>query len=252
MTVCYFTGTGNSLYVANRIGGKLLSIPKLMREERVDISDEAVGVVCPVYCGEMPKKVNEFFAKASIKADYFFFVCTYGMADSVAKQNAVTAAQKAGLTVSYVNTIRMVDNFLPGFEMQNQMETAAGKGIEEHLDQICSDIAARKINPVTVGAGDKLKMNMLHQAMGKSVLKGIAAQSYIVNSDCILCGICAKVCPANNITVTDKVDFSDHCEVCYACLHNCPKNAIHLKNERSSARFRNEHITLGEIIAANG
>ena len=82
-------------------------------------------------------------------------------------------------------------------------------------------------------------------------IKKNAAKKYIVNDSCIRCGICAKVCPADNITVNDKVVFSDHCENCYACLHNCPKNAIHLKNERSTVRFRNEHVTLKDIISAN-
>ena len=75
---------------------------------------------------------------------------------------------------------------------------------------------------------------------------------YTVNDACIRCGVCAKVCPANNITVTkDGVTFSDHCEVCYACLHNCPQSAIHMRLEAGTAHFRNEHISLKDIIAAN-
>jgi len=44
MTICYFTATGNSLYVARRIGGRLLSISQLMRQEMIRIEDEAVGL----------------------------------------------------------------------------------------------------------------------------------------------------------------------------------------------------------------
>lgn len=94
-------------------------------------------------------------------------------------------------------------------------------------------------------------MALVRNTMGRVVLKVTAAQHYIVTDACIRCGICAKVCLANNITVTDQVRFSDHCEDCYACLHACPKNALHMKNERSAVRFRNEHVTLKEIIAAN-
>ena len=78
MTVCYFSGTGYCLYVARRIGGTLLSIPQLIRQESIEIADEAVGIVCPVYNGEMPMMVRAFLKKAHIRAEYFFFVYTYG------------------------------------------------------------------------------------------------------------------------------------------------------------------------------
>ena len=48
MTICYFTATGNCLYMARRIGETLLSIPQLMRQKVITIEDDAVGVVCPV------------------------------------------------------------------------------------------------------------------------------------------------------------------------------------------------------------
>jgi len=71
MTVCYFTASGNCLYVARKIGGTLLSIPQLMRQNEIVIEDDAVGVVCPVYNAEMPMMVREFMRKASIKTEYF-------------------------------------------------------------------------------------------------------------------------------------------------------------------------------------
>ena len=75
---------------------------------------------------------------------------------------------------------------------------------------------------------------------------------YLLTDACIRCGVCAKVCPANNITVTrNGVRFADRCEVCYACLHNCPQNAIHMREERSPVRLRNEHVSLQDIVEAN-
>ena len=160
--------------------------------------------------------------------------------------------EKAGKKPSYVNAIKMVDNYLPGFEIQHQIETAGEKKIDEHIDEVVRDIKERNCNVHTVGIGGKIGMALIHGTMGKAILKGTAAQDYIVNDSCVKCGICAKVCPANNITVNDKVVFSNHCEVCYACIHNCPKNAIHLKNEKSAVRFRNENVTMQEIMSANG
>ncbi|MCR4962479.1 MAG: EFR1 family ferrodoxin [Firmicutes bacterium] len=127
MITCYFTASGNCLYVAKRIGGTLLSIPQLMRQETVEISDEAVGIVCPVYAGEMPAMVRAFMQKARIHTDYFFFIYTYGMGYGEAFAHAELAAQDAGLKLCYINAIQMVDNYLPIFKMQEQIETLPKK-----------------------------------------------------------------------------------------------------------------------------
>ena len=251
MKICYFTATGNSLYVAKRLGGELLSIPKQMKSGQLEIEDDAVGVVCPVYAGEMPGMVRRFLKRASIKTDYLFFVYTFGMSETVARPNAITVSKSAGLALDYVNVVKMVDNYLPGFEAQHQIDTAGEKDIESQIDRVRADIAARKKNATGVSALKKVEMALIRGTMGRVIFDNKAAQKYIVTDSRVRCGICAKVCPADNIAVTDAVHFSDRCEVCYACLHNCPKNAIHLKNEKSDARFRNEHVTLKEIIAAN-
>ena len=72
MTVLYFTATGNSLFVARKIGGELLSIPKLVKEGKYEVKDDVVGLVCPTYCADVPRMVREYLAKATIEADYTF------------------------------------------------------------------------------------------------------------------------------------------------------------------------------------
>ena len=251
MTICYFTASGNCLYVARRIGGNLLSIPQLMRQEKIEITDDAVGIVCPVYAVEMPMMVRDFIAKAKINAEYFFFIYTYGMGYAEAFAHVEFATKDAGLKLSYINAIQMVDNYLPIFDMQEQINTLPEKHVEEQIDKVCSDIKLRATTTVTITDKTISEMKKYSDMLAVPILRKDTAQSYIVNDKCIRCGICAKVCPANNITVTNKVSFSNHCEVCYACLHNCPQNAIHLVKEANTVRFRNEHITLKDIIQAN-
>lgn len=251
MTVCYFTTSGNCLYVAKRIGGTLLSIPQLMKQDSIEITDDAVGIVAPVYAVEMPMMVKEFLIKAKIKTDYFFFVYTYGSGYAEAFAHVELVCREKGLKLSYINAIQMVDNYLPGFEMQNQIDTLPKKNVEGQIEKLLSDIADRSETPVKIGAVNKAQMAMYQKMLAKRILRKDTAREYIVNDNCTRCGICAKVCPADNITVTDKMHFANKCEVCYACLHNCPQNAIHMKNERSAVRFRNEHITLKDIILAN-
>lgn len=252
MTVCYFTATGNCLYVARRIGGTLLSIPQLMRQDTIDLEDDAVGIVAPVYAVEMPMMVKAFLEKARIKTEYFFFVFTYGMGYAEAFAHVKQVCDEKALKLSYINAVQMVDNYLPGFEMKNQIETLPKKDVEGQLEQLLRDIEARRETEVKITAAVKAQMAFYHKMLAKRILQKDTAQSYLVTDQCVRCGICAQVCPANNITVTkDGVRFADRCEVCYACLHNCPQNAIHIKGERSAARFRNGQITLKEIIDAN-
>lgn len=252
MTICFFTATGNCLYVARRIGGTLLSIPQLMKQDRIEISDDAVGVVCPCYAGEMPMMVKAFLSKAHIETGYFFFIYTYGMGVGEALAHAKLAAEAAGLRLDYANLIRMVDNYLPGFEMQNQMDTLPGKDVEGQLERVCRDIRERAFRPVAITPAVKAKMVMYKKMLADRILKKDTARHYLVNGQCTRCGVCAKVCPAGNITVTEAgVQFSDLCEVCYACLHNCPQNAIHMKQEQSAVRFRNDQVSLKDIIDAN-
>ena len=251
MTICYFTATGNSLYVAKRIGGTLLSIPKLMKENEIIVNDDAVGIIAPVYAGNMPVMVQKFLKKAKIKTNYLFFISTYGMSYSVAKVNAKSIANESGLKIDYVNVVKMVDNYLPGFDIKKQIESVHKKNIEGQIDYICKDLSSKKKNVSSINLLQKVAMWIVNNTMGKALFDKNAAKKYVVDNNCILCGTCAKVCPAKNISVNDKVIFADKCEVCYACIHNCPKKAIHVKLEKSKDRFRNEHISLNEIIESN-
>ena len=251
MTICYFTASGNCLYVARKIGGTLLSIPQLMRQDSIEITDDAVGIVCPVYAVEMPMMVREFLKKAKINTDYFFFIYTYGMGYGEAFAHVELASREAGLTLRYINAVKMVDNYLPIFKMRDQIDSLPKKDVEGQLETVCRDIAERKETTVKINVKTKIAMALYDRQLAKPILRKETAKEYIVNDSCILCGICAKVCPADNITVTDHVEFSDRCEVCYACLHNCPQEAIHLKKEAGAERFRNEHVSLKDIIDSN-
>lgn len=252
MTICYFTATGNCLYVARRIGGTLLSIPRLMRQERIEIEDDAVGIVAPVYAAEMPMMVKAFLENARIKTDYFSFIYTYGMGYAEAFTHVEVTARKVGLTLSYINAIQMVDNYIPFFDMREQIDTLPAKNVEGQIERVVRDIAERRLKPVRVTEANLAEMARWTRNHAANILKKDTALSYTVNDDCVRCGICAKVCPANNIEVTkDGVRFSVHCEVCYACLHNCPHHAIHMPLEAGTTQFRNEHVTLKDIIQAN-
>lgn len=49
------------------------------------------------------------------------------------------------------------------------------------------------------------------------------------------------------------VHTMENCQLCMACIHHCPKNAIRLNmpEKNPDARYHNENIRLTEIVEAN-
>lgn len=62
--IFYFTGTGNSLYIAKQIEASPISIPQVIHEEKQEYSAESIGIVAPVYGHEVPPMVKEFLKNA--------------------------------------------------------------------------------------------------------------------------------------------------------------------------------------------
>lgn len=250
MTVFYFTGTGNSLFVAKTIGGKLYSIPQLMKNKQFVFEDDIIGLVFPVYGWSLPKIVKKFINNIEINTNYTFIIGTYGTIHGSCIHNIVKYLKTKNIEINYANSIKMVDNYLPVFEMNKQIKTLKKKKVNEKLGIIVNNIN-NKLNYIPYsGIGERI-LTKIAKLLFLNILDGKSAQNFIINSNCNKCKICIKICPVGNISIKDNINFHDLCEVCYSCIQNCPRNAIHLKKEKSSARFRNENITLDEIIHAN-
>ncbi|MGL4740338.1 MAG: EFR1 family ferrodoxin [Sarcina sp.] len=249
MKIFYFTGTGNSLSVAKRFNGDLISIPQIINEKVLNFKDDIIGVIFPTYGWNVPKIVREFLEKSKLEADYMFAINTYGMLDGNTGEVAETIAKKSGYHFDYINSIAMLDNYQPQFDIVKEKKNLYKKNIEENIIKIVKDVKEQKILKARTGVGRKAGTWFMQSVLNFE--KPDYAKNYIVDDNCVKCGICAKVCPAGNVKVTDKVEFFNQCLCCQACIHSCPKKAIHLKKERNNERWRNPEVKLSEIIESN-
>lgn len=267
IVVLYFTGTGNCLYVARQLAGKegeILSIPQLMRKKQFEIEADEIGLVYPIYGHMPPYMVREFIKKAQLKAEYKFAVLTYGMRKCNAVEIWDGISRKAGNVFDYIGTIVMVDNWLPNFDMNEQMKI--DKHIPENLAKITSDLSNRRRwhEPVTQEEREQHEGFMSLSGLDPEVgflMK--ADRSFRVTDDCIHCGICTYVCPRGNYQLTGQgVKMQGDCEFCFACIQNCPQWAIQFKKNEDgtwpdgseknpNARYRNENVSLMELKLAN-
>jgi len=248
----YFTGSGNSLYVARQLDSELVSIPKIINNENLVFEAEKIGVVFPTYAGQTPKMVMEFLKKATFNTTYLYLVATYGKDDTVIAERTTAILKEMGKEVAYANTVLMVDNYLPSFDMREQ--EAIDKNIDGQIAVIVEDIKNKKhfIKEADQGQRDFFASATKIFAENPNLING---DQITVKDNCIGCGICTQVCPLGRFSIVDgkAVRNLNTCEFCLACAHACPQKAITCKvrDFNPNERFRNEHVTLVDIINSN-
>lgn len=235
--VFYFTATGNSLFVAKQLSDNPLSIAQELKKSNLEYSADEIGFVFPDYAAAAPLIVRDFLCKARFKAKYMFSIITYGNASVNVSEWWNKYATEQGVSFNYIKPLLMVDNYLPVFDMNEQMRI--DKHTDESLAAIISDISSQKqfIEPSEMGS------------FNEEMLDGMREYHFTMTSErllkldsdrCIECMTCAKVCPHGNFSLTGNgLSFSGECEFCLACVHSCPQKALHLERERNKeARYR--------------
>lgn len=286
--IYYFTGTGNSLAiaknVAKKINAELYSITSVINKQEINLRNDVVGIIFPVYHGSLPSIVEDFISKISnIENKYVFSICTYGDSPGITmktlsniikkKKGSLAAGFAVKMPYNYITPSSMGVNFYDSFilrEIEVSKQQYIFKQAEKKLNNICELICAQTIDILETDM-DFLnniisKLN-LKETLGKSVWlkiggfdgktplpfsKSIRFMDYKFHFDdkCNSCGICEKVCPVNNIVLRDnKPAWKHQCEQCFACLQWCPQSAIQFGNKTANCkRYHHPEIKLSELI----
>jgi ferredoxin/flavodoxin len=230
--IYYFSGTGNSYYIAKRIAAFL------PRTEVVNIADiacknidllyERVGIVFPVYYGGLPPMVHKFVDKLRFGLDnYVFSVVTKGgMSGAVNDELAAVVAERGG-RLNAAFKVSMPGNFIAVYgafpePIQNRMLRKADITAER-----IAEAAAKKLHSRHAGDTQAEKIKNIAPLTERIKNYGAFSANYRVSGKCNGCGRCAKVCPSQNIKLeNNRPLFSSKCERCMACIQWCPQNAI--------------------------
>ncbi len=256
-TIFYYTGTGNSLWAARKIAehlGDTVSIISMIGpKEKPEAVNDVVGLVFPVYIWGVPAPVLDFVKKATaLKSDYIFAVAVNGGQVSNTLVQLKTYMALHGLKLSSGFQIKMPSNYIPW----------GGPGTEEHCRELYEAAGEKILNVASVIKNKEVRevekgplwQRVVFSAiyrMSFSMVPGMD-KNFWVNKKCNSCGICAKVCPTENISfIEDKPKWNHRCQQCYACLQWCPEQALEYgRNTPKYERYRHPEIKLKDVIKA--
>ena len=270
--IYYFSGTGNSLYVAKDIaantGGNLLPIASIVNKHVINIDSEVTGIVFPVYYGELPVIIKRFMEKLdNIKNKYIFAVCTFGGSAGYSLKILKSIIQARGGELSATYRVHMPQNsFSKPWENNIKLYVNWKKKVEQVVrntnDKAKGEFYKYNVLTPLFMIAD-YSVNIMRPRYRKAFMKLSNSppdldtdelihrndMSYSVNEKCNGCGICSMVCPVNNIQIiNDRPVWLHHCENCLACYNWCPNRAIEGGVASKGYYYRHPDIKINEMI----
>lgn len=228
--IYYFSGTGNSLRAACKIAEQIKDTEVIsMRNapENVSAIDyEMIGFVYPVYHWTMPEPVVKFIEKLEINANaYVFVVAMPSFVTGLACEKLEEILQKKNVTISYGEKVNCVANYAIVYPPMPSAKRVVPK-TEKKIDIIAKEIADKKRKEIP-RANAFIKARYPKVMPAYKSLQQYADYPFTISQECISCGLCAKICPCQNIQIEEgKPHFQHHCAQCMACVSYCPKRAI--------------------------
>lgn len=244
--ILYFTGTGNSEYIAKRIA-ELTGDSLISMNERIKANDASeinadcrLVFVVPTYAWRIPKIVEEWIAKTRFQgAGNAYFVMDCGTSIGNAKKYIKQLCKRKSFQYMGVSCIVMPENYIA---MYDAPEESAWRKIIENANPVISKIVEmiheEKVFPdVQSNIIDYLNSSIVNTVFYSFIVK---ADKFTADDKCIGCGVCMKECPLNNIHLKgNKPVWGKECTHCMACICKCPMGAIEYgKNSVAKVRYR--------------
>jgi len=257
----YFTGTGNGLHIAKSIQSKLellnqevalIPINSMDLTSRISSSAERVGIIYPTYAMSAPSIVKEFAKQMRVSSGSYLFL--YAHSGGGGAKGSLYAINR----ILTDNGVKISGTFETTFPSNSTMMAYT----DEKLDKVLNEAEVSIKNHVEVivnkGQNEVAKTTMIKNTSATLTEKLAGAfenmlQFKIISADdsCVGCNTCEKVCPVENIEMkSGRPTFKKNCEMCMACINQCPKQSLafgKMKKEKLLS-YRHPQVELKELM----
>ena len=249
--LCYFSGTGNTLWsakkIAERIGGEceLVNIGVEAQKTAIPLEADAVVLLFPAYAYGAPLIVHQFVQRAVFKTPYVAVFVTFGTSPggALAEIGRVLKRKKTGTV--YFGRIPAVENYIAIFGVQKEKTIERRLGLQRKAtEEAARCVLERRANRINTFRPFSAFVSLLFSVGVKVFYK-----CYKVSANCDGCGICEKLCPVSAITIREgRPLFSNKCEHCQGCLNWCPLRAISFARLKSGTpRYHHPEINATDM-----
>lgn len=253
-TLYYFSGTGNSLYVAKSIKSKLnenVTLVPIDCSADSKVESGIVGIIYPTYDLDAPRIVKEFVEKLEFfgEVEYLFLYTTSGGMVGNSLQSVKRVIEAKGVSVNNTFSTTFPDNSI----VLGKGETANQKCLKEaerSVENDCVDIVNMSTDRSKREQNYNIKSDILGKALGFVVKHYYQFDNIKADDNCTGCAICSKVCPVNNISMSgNKPVFDNRCEMCLRCIHTCPAQSLKYKRmpQKENYQYRHPEISLNDF-----
>lgn len=263
--IYYFTGTGNSLFVAQELqkrlpDAELVPIASFFETGKLKVQADTVGFVFPVHAFTLPIVVRQFIEKADFSAATYLFAAATRegtVFDGFEKADKLLAKQGKKLNAHFIVNMPDNDARKPGYTLPTtQQFEAMHQAVLAKLDVMQEAISnKRDSREEDKGVTNPAKYK---PTLDKCERKG-GVQYFYADSKCVGCGLCRKVCPTGKISMYGREPQWDKkilCAMCFACVNYCPRKAVQAKSangEKSDSpnnpRYPHPYASVEDIIA---
>lgn len=231
--ILYYTGTGNSAHAARRVaaalGDESLNLfDRIRRSDHAPLHSERPWiVVCPTYAWRIPRVLEKHLSQAKLLVSRdIYFILTCGDSIGSASTYARRLSESKGLFYRGLAKLVMPENYIAMFDAPAEAEarqivSAADAALEPIIEAIRSD---RDLPEGKPSFADRLMSAVVNPAFYTLFVKD---KKFSADGKCTGCGMCAKLCPMNNIALrAGKPEWKGYCTHCMACICSCPAHAI--------------------------